>query len=109
MKLSNEGTVAFGYWIEVDFKDQQASALAEQMKVIITTYDENGNEVLKEAYLKDGLAVGSETAYFGQLAVNASANFKVKVVFENLTNNNDAQNKEANFDLIVHAVQVLEK
>lgn len=109
MKLSNNGTVAFAYYIAISFKDKVASELASQLKLYVTTYDEQGNEVVKEAYVKDGLLVGSESAPLGELAAGASANFKVKVVFENLTNNNDAQNDEVNFDLSVYANQVLEK
>ena len=109
MKLSNNGTVAFSYWIAISFKDKNASDLASQLKVYVTTYDEDGDEVVKEAYIKDGLLVGSETAPLGELAKGASVNFKVKVVFEDLINNNAAQNDEVNFDLAVYAVQVLEK
>lgn len=109
MKLTNNGTVAFGYWIEINLKDENPSDLAKQVKVIVTTYDQDGKEVITEVYLENGLSVGSETAYVGKLAVNSSANFKVKVLFEDLSINNDAQNDEVNFDLIVHAVQVLEK
>lgn len=109
MKLTNEGTVAFGYWIEISLKDAQASDLAQQMKVVVTTYDENGAKVEEDEYLANSLSVGSETSYVGQLAVNTSAEFKVKIVFENLSINNDAQDDEVSFDLIVHAVQVLEK
>ena len=79
------------------------------MKVVVTTYDENGAKVEEDEYLANSLSVGSETSYVGQLAVNTSAEFKVKIVFENLSINNDAQDDEVSFDLIVHAVQVLEK
>ena len=109
MKISNNGTVAFGYWIEINLKDAIPSELASQIKVIVTTYDENGDEVIEEVYLSNGLSVGDANNYLGKLAVNASENFKVKVLFEDLTNNNDAQNDEVNFDLVVYAVQVLEK
>lgn len=109
LKLTNKGSVAFGYWVEIDFKDSVASDLAKQMKLYVTTYDEDGNEVVTSVYLENGLSVGSDSACISSIAVGGSAVFKVKIVFEDLSINNDAQNDEAKFDLIVNAVQDLEK
>lgn len=109
LKLTNNGSVALGYYIAVDIKEQLPSNLASQIKVYVTTYNENESEVIHSAYLKDGLLIGSNVDLLGKLASNESSLFKVKVVFEDLDNNNDAMNCEVNFDLTVYAIQVLEK
>lgn len=109
MKLSNNGTVAFGYWIEITFKDATPADLASQLKLYVTTYDEEGNEKVLSAYAKDGLVIGSDGQPIQKIAVGQSVQFKVKVVFEDRIDNNDAQNDKVHFDLTVSAIQVLEK
>ena len=109
MKISNNGSVAFGYWISINFTSQ-ASDLADQVSIIVTTYDEQGNETEHVRSLSEGLTLGSDANPLGSVAVGStSATFKVKIVFENVAENNDAQNDKASFDLVVNAIQLTEK
>lgn len=106
LRLDNKGDVAFGYWIEIKLKSAN-NELAQQLKVIVTV-----NNAATDAKLNNGLTVGSDDVFIGTVgtqANNASAYFTVEVVLENLpgTENNSAMNKTAEFDLIVHATQVV--
>lgn len=110
MQLDNKGTVAFVYWIEVLLKDDIASDIANQLEVLITTYNEELNKTEYKAYLKEGLIIGSETTPLGEMSTNSSpVNFTIKISFIDSTLNNSAQNDSVNFDITVHAVQVIKK
>jgi hypothetical protein len=103
MKLSNDGDVAFGYWVEIAVqKGYETSELAKQIKV--TVKPENG--VATEKYLSEGLTIGSTDDAIGIVELKKATTFMVKIEFEDRTDNNVAQNAEAIFDLIVHATQV---
>ena len=106
MQLENKGSVAFIYWIEVVIKDEIASDLASQLKIVVTTYDEKLNKTKYKAFLKEGLVIGSEETPIGEMGLNDSPiNFDIKIAFIDSTLNNSAQNDSVNFDIIVHAVQ----
>ncbi len=98
LELANNSTVAFNYYIEIVYKGDSED-LAKQLKVTANTGTETS------AYVKDGVTLGSKTAPLGTLVKGAKKVFTVEVVFENLSNNNDAQGKNVQFDLIVHAIQ----
>lgn len=110
MQISNNSDVAFCYWIEVKLKSN-TSPLAEQMKVILSTpYSADP----KEAWVSDGCTVGSEADPVGVLAKTGSQLFTIKVMFvDDKTNgvnfnNNSAKGDSVNFDIVVHAVQVVD-
>ena len=103
LKLSNDGDVAFGYWVEiVAQKGYETSELAKQMKVTVTP--ENG--VATEKYLSEGLTIGSTDDVIGIVELSKAITFTVQIKFEDRTDNNSAQSAEAIFDLVVHATQV---
>lgn len=103
LKLSNDGDVAFGYWVEiVAQKGYETSELAKQMKVTVTP--ENG--VATEKYLSEGLTIGSTDDVIGIVELSKAITFTVQIKFEDRTDNNAAQSAEAIFDLVVHATQV---
>lgn len=103
LKLSNDGDVAFGYWVEiVAQKGYETSELAKQMKVTVTP--ENG--VATEKYLSEGLTIGSTDDAIGIVELSKATTFTVQIKFEDRTDNNAAQSTEAIFDLVVHATQV---
>lgn len=103
MQVSNNSDVAFAYWVGIvcaDAEDEQKNALAEQLKVTVTTDTEN------DAFLSEGLVVGSSAQPIGILAKGASGEFTIKVEFLDLAENNAAKNQDLEFDLVVYAVQV---
>ncbi len=102
MKLSNDGDVAFGYWVEiVAQKGYETSELAQQIKVTVTP--EKGEAT--EKYLSEGLFIGSTDNAIGTVEKGKATTFTVQIEFEDREDNNDAQTAEAIFDLIVHATQ----
>ena len=114
MELSNNSDVAFGYWIEVVLNGENPYQLAKQLKIDVTTYDENNQAVVSSKYINEGLYVGSETVPVGKMSVSsASQTFKIKMTFvddkddeDKEEDNNRAMDKEVKFDIIVHAVQL---
>ena len=103
LKLSNDGDVAFGYWIElVVAEGYENSELAKQIKITVTP--ENG-EASQPKYLYEGLSIGSTTKAIGTVEVGKAETFTVRIEFENREDNNVAQSAETLFDLVVHAVQ----
>ena len=105
-ELSNNGDVAFKYWIEVFTNDDVLSDLAGQMEIKVTTYDKSGFEKEHTAFISEGLFIGSETLPLGELTINnESVRFKVKITFIDSVLNNDAKSDKVNFDIIVYAVQ----
>ncbi len=103
MRVSNNSDVAFAYWVEIVYEnaeDEQENALAEQLKVTVTT------DTGKDAFLSEGLVVGSSEQPIGVLAKGASGEFTIKVEFLDLAENNAAKNQDLKFDLVVYAVQV---
>lgn len=127
MQITNQGDVAFGYWLEVECGNADvAKALAKQLK--ITVYrdlngdgriDMNTESVTTDCTVSTGLSVRndhSNDGYIGVVACNGSEDFIVKVEFEDLgytyqdgvltSGNDEAQLNEVDFDLVICAVQV---
>ena len=105
MQLSNDGDVAFGYYIAIAAQDgYETTELAKQIKVSVT--DAGGNDLATPQYLSSGLTIGSETNYFAVVEKGQTATFTVTLTFEDRTDNNKAQNAETIFDLLVYATQV---
>lgn len=98
LKLTNNGDVSFTYDVIIKL-NSESNALAEQLKVYIDGEDKG----TLDQYAVDGKAIISTQT----MAKNdAAKEFTVKIQFINDTNiNNDAQNKEVKFDLLVNAVQ----
>lgn len=99
LRLTNDGDVSFGY--DVIIKLTSASnALAEQLKVFVDGVDKG---YLSEFAGDDGVAVISTQT----MAKNDGAKvFSVKIVFDDLDENNAAQNERASLDLLINAVQL---
>lgn len=105
LKLANKGSVAVNYSVNITLDDTSDRDLASQLKVYIGTIDAQGNVTYDNgktlAECQDGYSVCSES-----LNVNADVEFWVKVEFvNNDAINNDAQSKQASFDLVVVANQ----
>lgn len=113
MKLTNQGDVAFKYWIQIATKNgpenQPSSAeLAKQLDVTVTVLGANGQTETKR--LDASLLVGSETNAIAVLGVGDYSEFTVTVKFlddrvDQTLDNDAAQNQQVYFDLVVHAVQ----
>ena len=114
MEIQNNSDAAFGYWVEIKCTDDVKTALAEQLTITVTTGDGDDS-----AIIASGLKVGAEDNFIGVLGIDAASNtqyFTVTVTFEDegftfedgvLSSENDAaQTKDVNFDLVVYAVQV---
>ena len=123
MRIENHSSVAFGYWIEIVCSDPElAGALADQVTV---TVNGSGGQRIGE-----GLKVGSDQSFIGMLDTNKdqdvaedanSDTFTVTIEFVDasygydpdtgeLSSENDAaQSRSLEFDLVVHAVQLTGK
>ena len=112
MAVENNRAVTFGYWIEVVPTGSTSNALAKQLEVTVTTYDQHG-EVIETVTKSAGesLQIGGEGSYVGILETDDPAQtFKIKVNFPDLgDDNNLAQTESVSFDLIVRAIQVLKE
>lgn len=108
LELSNNGNVAFKYWIEIISNDEVLRDLANQLEVKVITYNE-GKIKEHTSLISDGLFVGCETSPLGELSINDElVNFQVKITFLDSSLNNLAQGDKVNFDIIVYAVQVVD-
>lgn len=109
MKLNNNGSVAFGYWVEIKVNGATPTgsnlALAQQLKVTVTP---TGGSA-QSSYVDKGLYVGSQSAPIATVLRNASTTFSVSVMFDDLSTNNSAELGSITFDLVVHAIQVTTK
>lgn len=106
MKISNDSSVAFGYWVEIKCLDGSSIDLSKQLKVTVVL---NENDQ-KESNVYDGLKVGSESKFIGVLEKNEKAEtFSIIVEFIDSDNNNLSMDKNAYFDVVVYAVQVTEE
>lgn len=99
LKISNNGDVAFSYDVIVKLNGN-SNALAKQLKIYINDVDKG----TLNNYVEDGKAViSTQTMKKNDLAKV----FTIKVEFVNDNAiNNDAQNKEVKFDLLVNATQL---
>ena len=99
LKLSNNGDVAFSYDVIIKLNSNN-NALAEQLEI----YVDGTSKGMLSDFAVDGKAVISKQE---MLKNDSAKEFTVKVVFVNDDDvNNDAQNKEVKFDLMVNAVQL---
>ena len=101
MQISNNSDVAFNYWIEVVFSDDDNLALADQLKVKLITKNGKIEGKLSEI----AALISNEKKPVGVLAKKASELFTIRVEFENLETNNSAKKQSLSFDVVVHAVQ----
>lgn len=104
MTISNSSSVAFNYWIEIIPLSTSAQEFASQLTVEVVAGSKTESGLLSNG----SIFVGSETDVIGTVLVgptNAQI-FTVSITFEDDKANNSAMNKEAAFDLIIHAVQV---
>ncbi len=99
LRLSNNGDVSFSYDVIIKLNGE-SNALAEQLKVYIDGEDKG----TLDEYAVDGKAIIATQT----MAKNDTAKeFTVKVEFINDDDvNNNAQEKEVKFDLLINAVQL---
>ena len=102
MKISNYSTVAFDYWIKLDFIEGDQT-LAKQMKITVTAAGGKSHSGI----VSTSASVGSSTDPVGTLKIGGSQTFTVKVEFFDDEDNYLAQGKSVKFDLIVYAVQAV--
>ena len=108
----NSGSVAFGYWIEINYQGDALIELADQIDVTVKL---DGYE--RKIRLKDGLEIGNSVQPIGVLGAenDNTDTFIVSIEFLDDADaslgieNDDAQGDSVNFDLIVHAVQWIER
>jgi predicted ribosomally synthesized peptide with SipW-like signal peptide len=108
LKIKNNGNVAFKYVVKIEVVEGENTELAKQLKVIVN----EGETTEASKYANEGAIDLNEDAI---VYANGSANFTVKVVFENITgsaetetnNNNLAQGQGVKFDLVISAVQYI--
>ncbi len=100
MKIANTGNVAFTYNIGIQLIGK-SNALAEQLQVTVTHPDgTTTTKMLSE--LTQGITIDSGELLKG----GAAQNFTVEIRFvDKSTENNAAQDQQAEFDLVVTAVQ----
>ena len=109
MKISNtKSDVAFGYWLQVVYKDTAELALADQILVTVTTVNGTTEMRLSQILGNDAGLIGNGENPIGVLAKTGEQYFTVSMTFLNLENstNNLAKSQSLKFDIIVHAVQV---
>ena len=106
MQISNNSDVAFGYWIEIDFGGSVDQAFASQLEITVTSQKGTYSKTVNQS---DGL-IGAENDPIGIVAKTGSQLFTVRVEFRDLddTVNNNAKKQNTEFDIIVHAIQVVE-
>ena len=102
MKITNNTDVAFAYWIEIIDRNYEDIILGDQLVVTIKA---DGYE--KTVKVSEGMLVGNQSEPVAILAKGEYDNFNVVLKFLDLANNNAAQNQSLNFDIVVHAVQVV--
>lgn len=108
LKIKNNGNVAFKYVIKIEVIEGANTELAKQLKVIVN----EGETTETSKYANQGAIDLNEDAV---VYANESANFTVKVIFENITgsaetptnNNNLAQGQGVKFDLVISATQYI--
>lgn len=105
MRLTNQSNVAVGYWLALVFEGD-ANALAEQLYLTVTAGETVFQDFIGGYYAAGSLAVGGENDVLASVPVGSSAQFTVKIQFDDNTENNAAQNQNVSFDLVVYAVQL---
>ena len=99
-KLSNEGSVAFGYDVSIKLDTASVTDLAKQIKVYVDGAD--------KGYLYTDDSLGSHSVAIGSLSKEDQAKtFTIKIAFDDLETNNSAMEQDAKFDLSVTATQLI--
>ena len=108
MQLTNKGTVAFDYTVELHFIDDSGEAvneLAKQLKVTFKLGETEKSIMLSELIEESSKTGGKYTIAKDRLPIESSQSFTVKVEFVIGDNNNVAQDQTCAFDLVINAVQ----
>ena len=112
MRLENKSDVAFNYYLSIEgLCDAAKNHFSDKLTVIVDTDLTNsaagaaGGET-KTTVSVANTAIGDANAPVGQVLIGGVADFTVTIIFERDATN-DAQAQEANFNLTVHAVQVV--
>ena len=105
LELTNNTDVAFAYWVEIINRGSSNIDLADQLSISVKMGE--GEEAIE--ILSNGLSVGSASNPIGILTKTESTRFIVGLEFLDLPNNNDAMGQSLNFDVVVHAVQVVDE
>ncbi len=116
MELTNDGSVAFSYWIEIVLTSPTQAkdvALSEQLLVSVQTENAGAGMSLSDAPIQNNgnkITIGSAQTPVGEVGLLEAKTFSVKVVFKdyggNINNENDkAQGGQLAFDMVVYAVQ----
>ena len=112
MRLENKSDVAFNYYLSIEgLGDAAKNHFSDKLTVIVDTDLTNsaagaaGGET-KTTVSVANTAIGDANAPVGQVLIGGVADFTVTIIFERDATNN-AQAQEANFNLTVHAVQVV--
>ena len=106
MKISNNSDVAFRYWLEIVFDDSENKAIADQLYVTVDTVKGRTEGKLSEITS----LIGSEKEPISTVTIESEKNFEtftVSIKFLDLEDNNDASSQTVDFDVKVHAVQVI--
>ncbi len=111
MRLENKSNVAFNYYLTIEgLGDAAKNHFSDKLTVIVDTDLANTAEGKAGGETKTTVSaantpIGNTDAPIGTVVINGSAEFTVTVIFEGDATN-DAQAKEANFNLGIYAVQV---
>lgn len=100
LEINNNGDVRFTYNVYI-LLTSVSNDLAEQMHVYVKTDDVYEDKGYLNSLIDGDRAIIS-TQY---LNVGSSEKFSIKVVFDDVVLNNNAQNQEVDFDLYVKAYQ----
>lgn len=108
MLLSNNGTVAYDYSVEIHLiskSSEQVNELAKQLKVTFKVGDKEESYMLSDLIEQTSKSGGKYTIASGRLPLESNTSFKVRVEFVLAANNNEAQGQTCAFDLVINAVQ----
>lgn len=105
--VNSGGDVAFNYFVEIRLSGGAANELASQLRLVVEVDGQEPRSALLSE-LTDGMQLGSAEDPIGQILLNQSAQFVVRLEFVDVPDNNSAQEQTVSFDLIVHAVQATE-
>jgi hypothetical protein len=124
-KISNNGNIAFDYYVEFKLTGESDEALASQLLVSVQEVNENGepaNNGHSNEFTMDeatnGKYLANDNSKIGTVDAENSGYFKITVTFVDdgiseesarteldEMNNNDAQEQNVYFDMIIHCVQ----
>ena len=102
MQIKNNGSVAFVYSVKIQLKDGSDEELASQVNVWVKI---GNGEYVNKGTLSDFAPADYIVTAGNHVDKNATESFMVKLEFPGADSNNEAQAKQADFDLIVFAEQ----